>query len=303
MGTPPAPSYATLYYGIYETNTLLTTFSNSLADFVRYIDDGLGVWISNPDPLTDAHRWAHFQAITGFGKLTWTVSPLQRAVNFLDLCISLTPDNAIQTRLYEKELNLYLYLPPHSAHPPGLLRGLIIGMVFRILRLTTHLSDARDDIKQLYFRLHNRGYQRTTLVPLFESAYSLVRRHLRSPPLNPLAAPAPDPLRNSVFFHVPYNRLDPSRRTLQLLFRECLLKPIGETPLPALRTDDGYACDLDPLIVCYHQQFNLKNILFPRRLRQHANHPVSSFFPPLDPDPPPADPHDQITPFCSPANL
>jgi hypothetical protein len=47
-------------------------------------------------------------------------------INFLDLDIKITPDG-IQTTIYKKKMNLYLL--QHSAHLPGVLHGLIIGMV------------------------------------------------------------------------------------------------------------------------------------------------------------------------------
>jgi hypothetical protein len=117
---PPAPSFAMLYYGVHEYFTLLPTFQDCLAFYGCYIDDGIGIWICDPDPALDATLWESFQAHTGFGKLVWDVSDRASTVNFLDMTITLLPSSRIKTRLYEKPLNLHLYLSPHSAHPPGL---------------------------------------------------------------------------------------------------------------------------------------------------------------------------------------
>jgi hypothetical protein len=68
--------------------------------------------------------------------LHWDCTDRSRSVNFLE------NTGGIRTNLYEKPVNLHMYLPPHSAHPPGVLRGLIIhGMVGRICRLCSHPSD------------------------------------------------------------------------------------------------------------------------------------------------------------------
>jgi hypothetical protein len=160
MGAPPAPSFAMLYYGVHEHFTLLPTFQDCLAFYARCIDDGIGIWICDPDPALDATLWESFQAHTGFGKLVWDVSDRASTVNFLDMTITLLPSGRIKTRLYEKPLNLHLYLSPHSAHPPGLVSGLIHGMLYRILLLTTDRSDTYQDIRNFYSRLRNRGYAR-----------------------------------------------------------------------------------------------------------------------------------------------
>jgi hypothetical protein len=67
-------------------------------------------------------------------------------------------------------MNLYLYLLPRSAHPPGVLNGLIMGMTKRIYALTTKLDDQAQSLRLLFLRLCNRGYDQATLQPLFEIA-------------------------------------------------------------------------------------------------------------------------------------
>ena len=137
MGTPPAPMYATLYFAIYEAR-ILPKYPE-LKFYRRYIDDGFGIW--EPDPLLPPAqtllRWGELQADfnqygTHTGRLRWDFSLQQTTIDFLDLTIMISVGNPIDTRLYEKALNLYLYLPPASAHPPGVLKGLIYGGCCRI---------------------------------------------------------------------------------------------------------------------------------------------------------------------------
>ena len=117
---PPAPPYATIYGGIWELE-FLPYYAESLVDFVRYIDDGLGLWVHHLDPGIDAQNWLSFQAsMNSYGTLDWEFSERLSTANFLDLTLHVT-SSGIRTRLYKKPLNLYLYIPPHSCHPPGIL--------------------------------------------------------------------------------------------------------------------------------------------------------------------------------------
>lgn len=88
----------------------------------------------------------------GYGSLEWTSTPLQNLIDFLFLTIFQTTTGTLGTRLYEKILNSYLYLPPHSAHAPGILSGLIIGMITPIARLTTQRSEINNNILNFYTR-------------------------------------------------------------------------------------------------------------------------------------------------------
>jgi hypothetical protein len=157
MGTPPAPTYATLYYGIHEMD-FVPLFHHSLAAYYRYIDDCLALWIHHPDPIVAQQNLLAFkEAMNSYGKLTWEFTPLAKTVPFLDLTLVIT-ETGIQTRLFKKELNLYLYIPPHSAHSPGVLCGLVIGMTLQIVRLTAALQDKKTALRSFFLRLCNRGY-------------------------------------------------------------------------------------------------------------------------------------------------
>jgi hypothetical protein len=289
MGAPPAPSYATLYYGIHEINTLLPVFGPNLALHVRYIDDGFGIWICHDNVTTDDALWQDFQDSSKFGKLRWTFSDRQQSVPFLGIRITLQPNGRLRTKQYEKELHLYLYLPPHSAHPPGLLKGLIAGMIYRILRLTTDAADIRTDIQNRYNRLRRRGYSCDTLSPLFADAYNNVYKKLHN---HTTVDPTATTTENRIFLHIPYNQLDPSRRRLQALFHHHLNHPKNERQLHDLKNFEGYYCPTRRLVIAYHKQLNIKNVLFPRRFRKITGRQVSSFLPPPEEVPPePPDPH------------
>ena len=50
MGTSPAPTYATIFYALHK-NEMLPRWSEQVVFYKRFIDDVLGVWLPDPDPL------------------------------------------------------------------------------------------------------------------------------------------------------------------------------------------------------------------------------------------------------------
>ena len=142
MGTPPAPPWATFYYALLESN-FLPRFSQNLVMYKQFIDDVIGIWrITNP--ATNTMTWESFKAHMNHDdyKLKWVVSTPASTVNFMDLTISIQ-GNKLAFTLYEKPSNLHLYIPSHSCHPPGLLAGMIHGMIHRIYSLC---SDDRNKL-------------------------------------------------------------------------------------------------------------------------------------------------------------
>ena len=79
MGTPPAPMYATLYFGIHET-PLIEKYKDNLLFYKRYIDDVFGIW---NEPGDDAIWKAFLIDLNDYGRLRWTATPLCKKARFL----------------------------------------------------------------------------------------------------------------------------------------------------------------------------------------------------------------------------
>ena len=130
MGTPCACMYATIYYCYHEICVLLAKYERYLILYKRLIDDGCGIWNDRGDP----GAWDRFcYDVNNFvgGKLKWVIDERCEEVNFLDITIRINELNRIETRTYQKPMNLYLYIKDNSAHPPAVMKGMIFGELLK----------------------------------------------------------------------------------------------------------------------------------------------------------------------------
>ena len=276
MGAPPCPAWAAMYFAPYEDDSC-DVFSDQILFYVRYIDDVFGIWLKQPG---DNATWAEFQDHMNQSALVWDFSERSRSADFLDLTITFSPETGqVSTDLYEKPLNLHAYLPPHSAHPPGVLKGLVKGMLFRFKTLCTKRSDQQRHINTFYQYLLVRGYKPNGLAPLFNEC--IISIYAPPPdaiqPLPPLARP-PDV--HPLFFRIQYHPNDPPSTTLQKIWRTTLFHPPGSRPLSDL---DSYnrngKIGTNRMIVCYNRAPNLENLVSSKRNLAFKDGPtVSSFF-------------------------
>ncbi len=96
-------------------------------------------------------------------------SPIFVCTVFLDLNIYIK-NSRIITTTFQKDLNLYLYLPPLSAHPPSCLKGLINGKLCRYWTQNTTHEDFQDVLTKFIARLLDRGHMITALAPMLLQA-------------------------------------------------------------------------------------------------------------------------------------
>ena len=128
MGTPCACIYATLFFGLHERQLLLTKYKENLLLYKRQIDDIFIVWVpTSPNNI----EWTHFvQDLNCCSSLSWETETLDNKTHFLDLNLWIdSSTRKINYSTYQKPMNLFLYIPNHSAHPTNTIQSLIYGLL------------------------------------------------------------------------------------------------------------------------------------------------------------------------------
>jgi hypothetical protein len=164
MGMPTACSYATVSYGHHENSKVIPTYKKQLVYYKRYIDDIFGIWL--PPAKDKIKTWNSFkQELNNWSKLEWIVEEPSLKTTFLDLNLQLNGPTT-KTFTFQKSMNLYLYIPPLSSHPPSCLKGLISGELCRYLT-----QNDKEDFEEMLVKfitiLTDRGHKLEHLTPLF----------------------------------------------------------------------------------------------------------------------------------------
>ena len=163
---PPAPPWATICFGIHE-EAVIAQFGDMLQLYHSFINNFLGIWLVDTDPAKDHRKWTAFRSLMQYYyDLEWIFKERSKTVNSMDMTISIHKDRIV-TSLYDKVMNLYLYILPHSAHPPGVLTGLVSGNIFCVHSLCSDKDDINRSMKEFYEKLLVRSYQCDWLILVF----------------------------------------------------------------------------------------------------------------------------------------
>ena len=275
MGTPPAPPYATIYFGLHEMRFLKNHHRNLLF-YRRFIDDVIGVWRNEPNniPETNQRHWDAFLDDLNSAKgLKWETSDKSRQVDYMDLTISISKGRIVTT-LFEKPSNRHLYIPPHSCHPPGVTTGTIYGMVHRIMTLCSDRSDQLKRIRQFVLHMRARGHHEGAILPIVNNAISKMTARLEHQN-QPSKQPDDDP-KKRLFFHLTFHPDNPPSTAIQQAWKTKVSKPPFSRRLKDVRNHEGKRIGLERLTVAYHRSHNLGNLLSYRDLRKRNGPSVSS---------------------------
>jgi hypothetical protein len=263
MGTPCACAYATIYFSYHEETSLLVSGAHNLVFYRRLIDDALIFQRHTAD------GWSTFMhAMDDFGppgkRLKWeSEDGPGRSTHFLDLEIHFRDDGSIQTRTYQKDMNLYLYRPPTSAQPESILYGLIYGTLHRYFWQNSDRSWFDHFVGLFYQRLQDRGHDASNLTRLFIRAASRVDQS--SLPKQKTKSQTLDSLNNSIYLHLRYHPQDPSRQELQRLFQDTCRLALDEAYIPSGESV-GLPVSFGRSVVAYSRAPNIADLVRRNRL-------------------------------------
>ena len=259
MGIAPAPPWATIFYALHEQH-FVPKWSAHLIFYKRFIDDIIGIWLPHPDMATDTSLWSAFcNDLQQWHGLEWTISLRSTRCNFMDLALTLTPTGKIDTNLFEKSQNLYLYIPPGSAHPKGMIKGLIFGNTLRIMRLCSHEGDVATHLSNFRTRLLARGYPQNLLEPLSLQAIQHAKTFITNQGTDHLTPPPPLNTSTKIFLHLEFHPENPKPQAIHRLWQKYISEPEGERPLRDMCNSFKEKVNLDRLTIAYSRPPNLRN--------------------------------------------
>jgi len=287
-----ACAFATIYYSYHEEIRILPAFAlrkpaspmplpmpyeeleqpleePALLLHARLIDDAIQLWdTAKLPPHILSNFTSHMETEMKFGILEWDVEPPAKSANFLDLTIQLEVNGSITTKTYVKDMNLHLYIPPASAHPPGVLKSLIFGNLQRYWIQNSRRSDFISIASAFYKHLRNRGYTVDMLTPPFQEAAATIDNKSTAVTLQgeQLWDPSSATPRNKLFVHWTYHPRDTGRQTIRQLFNETLAPVLSESRL-----------DVGHLTIAYSIPRSLGQCLTKTQLEEAPDDRVSSY--------------------------
>ena len=171
-------------------------------------------------------------------------------------------------------MNLFLYIPPHSAHLPDLRKSLIFSLCQSYWLQNTRIEDYIHMVSLLRKRLIKRGHKPADIDPVFRECGCHLQRRLSNCKLDTLAKPK----KSRLFFHIPFHPRDISRSKIHELYQEHCNKPDehGNSFSMGLKNGKGLTVQIDQLTVAYSRPKNLRDVLNPTKLLPPPDTSVSA---------------------------
>ena len=186
------------------------------------------------------------------------------------MTITINNSNKIETTIFKKKMNLHLYIPPYSAHPPGLLPGIVYSTLFRIFTLCSSKDDKANCTKVFFKQLIACGYKGNEIRCLFHKAIDRAKTYI-----GPTTGDETN--HNDVILHLPFHLNDPASSRIQQAWRTHVSKPQWKMPLENMKNPKTKGkCNIKWMIIAYKCPMNLGNLLSHRDLS--TGPPVSSYF-------------------------
>jgi hypothetical protein len=236
ISTPVACAYATVTFGQFENSVILHDFKHHLLYYKRYIYDIIGIWL--PPENNDITPWISFkEKLNSWGQLQWKIKEPSKRTIFLDLELQIQ-NSSISIKTYQKDMNLYLYIPPMSAHSPSCFKGLITGEVRRYW-LENNPNDYQTILCKFIERLVERGHTLENLTPMLKHVA------LQLDSTNLMMIRGKNSNNNALYIHKTFHPNGLQCRDIRQLYQK-ILEPV---------------LDFDKMIIAMSRPKNLRDIL------------------------------------------
>ena len=276
MGAPPAPPWSTIFFGTHE-EAVIAQFQDRLQMYRHFIDNVLGVWLVDPNPAVDHRKWTAFVPLMqDYYGIEWISEERLDNVNYMDMTITIRGDRIV-TLLYEKSMNIYFYIPPHSDHPPGVLTRLMYGNILRIHSLCSKQEGINHRMKEFYARLLVRGYQRDLRIPVFTKGITGAPAFIKRGSVQLCASDQDKDTKGYVFFHMTYHPRDPTSKYLQHQCRQKVLHLPWEPPLRRLKKKHKIPIGINSMCVASSRPKEIGNLFKYRKVNRLEGTHVSSY--------------------------
>lgn len=203
MGTSVAPAIANIFMFMLERK-IVQRLRHLLPYYGRFLDDILAI---AENQITADQLVKDLNNMHTAIKLETTQSA--SSANFLDLHIfkdsTFHNTGILQTKVHQKQLNAYLYIPFNSFHSPKAKGAFIKTELLRYVRTCSRWQDYIE-IKQLFFdRLRARGYKASFLEYYFRSVSYQDRNKILARQRVTTNVVTKDSASSEVFFSCPYD--------------------------------------------------------------------------------------------------
>ena len=229
IGSKLGRNYACAYMRKWDEE--LSKFEKQPAFYVRYIDDGFGIWTHGEQSLNEFHKFAN----TIHPSIKVELRYSKEKIEFLDTMV-IVENNTLETDLYCKPTDKHIYLHKDSNHPTSVKKSLPYGMGIRIRRICSRETDYQKRRKELKIQLRKRGYSGKFIEREFRKVDNLERSNL-------LKYNANGKKKNRVPLVITYSKHLPdiqkiTRNHMNLLYKSPKMETIfSDPPIVAFKRD------------------------------------------------------------------
>jgi len=122
-------------------HVLIPKYGQKMPLLLRYKDDLIGVAIFGGSGGLIINEWNEFKLdMNDFGILKWDIEESLKQIEYLDLNIGIE-SRMFTFKTYQKPINLYQYITPNSAHPPGMIQGVVHSQLLQYFKQNSRRED------------------------------------------------------------------------------------------------------------------------------------------------------------------